>query len=182
MGCAKWCAASSYASAGADLSGGRIVYLPDRVQLHPLCGMCQHVTLGSCGSLRRRLIEKRSCGSLSQRYSMLRWTNGFVCPCKYSQKTHQEGKGCESKMLDVHFHQLAFYLTKSCAKLCKRALFTKQMAVFFQGKILRSRFGFTSRSRPFALGSWETIPSARAYAGRKSPLCSRSTRRPLLPV
>lgn len=111
MGCAKWCAASSYASAGADLSGGRIVYLTDGVQLHPLCRMCQHVTLGSCGSLRRRLIEKRSCGSLSQRYSMLRRTNGFVCPGKYSQETHQECKGCEAKMLDVHFHQPAFYLT-----------------------------------------------------------------------
>ena len=144
MGCAKWCAASSYASAGADLSGGRIVYLPDRVQLHPLCRMCQHVTLGSCGSLRRRLIEKRSCGSLSQRYSMLRRTNGFVCPCKYSQKPHQEGKGCESKMLDVHFHQPAFYLTKSCAKLCKRALFTKQMAVFFKGKYFRALWGHFS--------------------------------------
>ena len=162
MGCAKWCAASSYASAGADLSGGRIVYLPDRVQLHPLCRMCQHVTLGSCGSLRRRLIEKRSCGSLSQRYSMLRRTNGFVCPCKYSQKTHQEGKGCESNM-----QARSFYQANGC---------------FFQGKILQSRSGVTSRSRPCAWGSWETIPSARAYAGRKSPLCSRSTRRPLLPV
>lgn len=144
MGCAKWCAASSYASAGADLSGGRIVYLPDRVQLHPLCRMCQHVTLGSCGSLGRWLIEQRSGGSLSRWYSMLRRTNGFVCPGKYSHEAHQEGKGCEAKMLDVHSHHSVFYLTKSCAKLCKRALFTKQMAVFFKGKYFRALWGHFS--------------------------------------